>query len=1600
MKAPLIAAFLFSVSQVLGSHSYSDAQTRKELCEMMGKPYLFLPGTVASKVLKKLKRTVHRQLLLMDIADSFHEKDEILIESYSDYTCIVEDIGDFNDVKVATLVFRIDGLLEYLAIKPEMHQRAFGKLLASRGLIVAFIREYFPYRRLLLELIANSPSFFIRHLLDGRTIDITPMSYLHQADLLVTSKYADPFEVINLKSAIVGLLPYCLSNPSVAEHERQLWMTEFADSCFWMSSTRVAMCIAAMLREKRYEELALLQYNFTLEQWKIVSKVLAPCYIKCAPETLQNLIGGNNCEPYRQVLSDLLIELQEQSYKSVSMFLKIILSSDIEIDKVLLTRTVFRTIESYETVDDIAKDSSSIISFSIVYGLLILMPDLESKFEVKHPTLLKLGACNGPLKEIYSSYLFPLSESSHQLTIKGKKHQVTTKALISITIGLIRNLHQILFAEMEMALRPRMVSLLQPGDKASFIDKTVMHTELFLRLCEQICKYKFGKHDLMGDLKWINFADILNSDRLSLPMKTILLEGVVGMYICRGLPYPEFLKKIAFGGTSLSLVVGRVRDVNKSIDLSQYVGIMKIMRTYLQKQPGRYMAAYAMFVWAMLPRIMDDDSGADDVSEALDMEIPSNNQYSYICETAFTMMQEFTSIKHLRRIMPQSLLSTQASQSIKLSICKRSNGLSLGVCDKEGSNHYLKVLVKRFVPNNSIEYSNDYFTGQVKLDPVLMSYAIVEAIQRIGQGAMDNIQLFPKSILNSIFLEYTSSHCGFFDRVRFELELHLHLPLMSKEVKMKTIELLCVLDEFEEKQKKFLEDLDKFCKIEYAVSEMVATMEQEPTVAVPPSPNILKPPQSRQTSVSKSRAESGEKKNHASASPVVDPARPSRTRLRPISQSAKNNKASNEPKTIDQKKPQKQLPKPQETNAQPAESLRQKVESGSNQQKTKEKYHRRANNDNTLPVKEEIAQAGQAQINNEQKKQSPFEYTNCTSDDTAVMKTIPKVFKLTIKSLRENATFQADGQVVPNDGCTEEFKEYIKEEVKNGSLPFKLHPQLLLFLTQRKYREQFKNTTWKAVKNWTERKVWRPKVHTPVRVFVKGATMDEISRLKGFVFQLTNEKIARLQSLCYFSNLAVTISGKALEHLISRRTLKFEISTKAQTYQVHQGWIQMPCFPKAFQEFSDAIAPLLSELPVTSNSVSTVYSNAAKKTTKARVVSVKPRTVLSKEEKALGKEKSEEEIELRERISESSEMGKVLQSHCQAVVPIAASKEKLDSHLKDSLTCKTTSHQQFNSTALHLQNTSTSTNLKEEKIVSSSPVTGVILKKLKADSPEFVPKENDETSGQLSILKNTTKKRFNVTRSNCKQMLADFDQLLSKGLEYVALDCEMTGLYTRAHEAEHSRDQSLRKVGNTMKLIAAMDENTMFQLGLTVKTRNGEFYIWNFFTDPTLSTESFTPETFNFLFLKQLEGRKPSEAELFEIENKIQGIARDSVSVAPFLSRLFRLRVPLILFSGYVDLMHLLKACGRHFKLTHEQIQEQMKVDFYDIKLIAKLILKRSSSLESLLKELYDGLNLDMENMHDASYDSFLTALAYDKLKEVFGKDCMLKQVLFNYETQ
>lgn len=86
--------------------------------------------------------------------------------------------------------------------------------------------------------------------------------------------------------------------------------------------------------------------------------------------------------------------------------------------------------------------------------------------------------------------------------------------------------------------------------------------------------------------------------------------------------------------------------------------------------------------------------------------------------------------------------------------------------------------------------------------------------------------------------------------------------------------------------------------------------------------------------------------------------------------------------------------------------------------------------------------------------------------------------------------------------------------------------------------------------------------------------------------------------------------------------------------------------------------------------------------------------------------------------------------------------------------------------------------------------------------------------------------------------------------------------------------------------------------------------------------------------------------------------------------------------------------------MTHEQLQRFFPFNFFDIKYLAEAFFNFSNaSLDMLLSKFYDVSDLKQHN--DASFDTLLTAIVYEKLKAVFGEDIDTKaRFLFKYAKQ
>ena len=1575
MSLNLLLSFCLLLPYVIHVHcsrsarreSKNEKRAKKQVCEGMEKMSIFIPGFRTLGVLNQAKEDLHPRMLLLDITDSFDVQDSI-----AKFTVVITDYlkkfhARLSDMRIAGFVYQLDCFIDFMLFKPEQYSNQIEDVRKARLGIIKLIETNYSNRHLLLELVAVSPSSRVQSAIKEESVSrnvIPPMVCLQHVDYWSSLPFNDSFETLYLKSALIALLSSRLEDPSVSEHEKQYWFTEFADSFFWMSSTRVTMCIAAMLRAKRYMELNALQFSFTLEQWKNARNFMSPDELASIPKPFHGLVFDHCIKPLRLFMNNVLKDFKIRGNSNIAGFVSMIRKNATN-----LQNEYFKPFHQYLDVFDAFKKLDNLVDFSIAIAHLSIHPKNDGNFSRNFSWLIDLCACKTPVADFFAmaSYYSMVNSSDTKIsyiisTLIDKKRtsldiEILFKPLCSASLVLIRNFRRVFTACRSIGDND-LRSILQTEDSWSLAKTT--QTDLFLKLCELICKYDVNNDDLMGDLMIVDFVKILNSDRLSPTYKSILLEGVIGMNICQMKPFPGELFEVVSGSEKFfSPTVGRLFNVEKKSEISQFAIALKIIQKCFPNQPQYYSAAYAMLNWAILYRIMDDDAGADDVISMLrnDTNLQTNKQFRIIRNCALKMMLEYTSIDHLRTIIPR-LDSCEFQFDKNIVGCplfaSRRTSLLSGLIDLELPSNYnmsLLLSVKQHVAENSIDVVDEFYAGKTtKLGPRKMAHAIVEAIIIIGQGRKKAVQLFPKAFLRFIFLgSAPSSRYGFFDNLCYELGLYLHLSLMPEVFKIKLIELLHIIDESEgEKGKMLMDNLQhdftvdsndspiSHPKFDAANKKEQTNGEPEPKKHSKPRPRghiaELRPETSKRVVTGNSPSLVPESNSQNNATPKkqlstvrdetnVELTRPSRTRPKPSipkSNQVPNGNIETQPTKLEPPK------------------VRDQKSAADQKRRFLEKIKDEENASNAVVQWSEI-----------ENSISPVNSSQLLKEDVEKEEK-KKPFTLTIKSLRKSATIQPDGHVIPKDNISNEFKEYIEEEVGLGLLPFKLDKGFLSYLAKGDNKEKFKNTNFKTIRDWKERVVWRPKLHTPIRVFVGGVTMDQIAQLKNYVLQLTTEQIARLQSLCYFSSLALTNPDKSLKRPISRRTLRFIISSSLKSIRIENGMIMISAFPKSFQEFSNAIA-ILTESQAKDDSESVVITNSARTAKRAKVP------------------KDKDEIKVGTNISEENE-------------PLE--KVALDVNVATVTCLQATSELNAIEAVLTVENSDS----------SSTP--------MKAFSASFSPKKGAENGSLLNYLNDFPKIRHQVTLENYKDMFLKYCSLLQSGVEYIALDCEMTGLYTKEDEAAHLRDQSLRWVDNEKQLIRAMDENMMFQLGLTIKARNGQLHIWSFFTAPDLSEKSFTPETFKFLFLNSHNSHAASDVKMCAALNKISQIAKQSVPVAPFLFPIFLHHIPIVLFSGYVDLMHVLKASGRKYKLTHEEIERQLECPFIDIKLNAKMIMKRSASLESLMQELYAGLNYDKQHLHDASYDSLLTALAFERLKAVHGPLLFINQVLFNYEKQ
>lgn len=107
---------------------------------------------------------------------------------------------------------------------------------------------------------------------------------------------------------------------------------------------------------------------------------------------------------------------------------------------------------------------------------------------------------------------------------------------------------------------------------------------------------------------------------------------------------------------------------------------------------------------------------------------------------------------------------------------------------------------------------------------------------------------------------------------------------------------------------------------------------------------------------------------------------------------------------------------------------------------------------------------------------------------------------------------------------------------------------------------------------------------------------------------------------------------------------------------------------------------------------------------------------------------------------------------------------------------------------------------------------------------------------------------------------------------------------------------------------------------------------------------------------------------------------------------IFDSNIPLVVYSGYIDLLHLFKAAEDRFDIYPNEFKHLLDNPIYDTKEIgmSMSIVSGNLSLDRFVQVLCN-VQPAMQKLHDASYDALLTAVLYE---ELVARDNFLVKVL------
>lgn len=317
---------------------------------------------------------------------------------------------------------------------------------------------------------------------------------------------------------------------------------------------------------------------------------------------------------------------------------------------------------------------------------------------------------------------------------------------------------------------------------------------------------------------------------------------------------------------------------------------------------------------------------------------------------------------------------------------------------------------------------------------------------------------------------------------------------------------------------------------------------------------------------------------------------------------------------------------------------------------------------------------------------------------------------------------------------------------------------------------------------------------------------------------------------------------------------------------------------------------------------------------------------------------------------------------------------------------------------------SSRTSLSIEGIIGDSPkISPNVVKKKKVKEVEKVVKVSvappapeitlKSCNDALFMISNFEKYVNQVTPENFRSMISVLYSILqSDDVEFVAFDCEMTSLYTQEDEDEfriirNGQAPTMPEKSSIQKIIDGVEAHNIFQLGLVIKMRSGDWSILNFYTAPVLEREHFTKGTLKFLFTDPLSKKHPGVDVNYLIDKEIEDIR--TVSIDPdsqlreVVHLIFASKAPIVTFSGYVDFLHLFKATGIDFNLNHfevkEKLQHDLKREFWDVKfyIVSPISPVEKPSLVNLIKH-HGIVQVADDKLHNAAFDALLTAALHE----------------------